>query len=142
LLNVDVQRIHADAHPWLFKQPGPETFTPPDAAALLAKPGHLAFLAFVDDAPVGYAVAELIRHPESGRHHAHSMVYLHQVSVRPAARRTGVGRALLNAVRDAGRANGIELLALDAWTFNEQALAFFRSYGLVPYNVRLWNKID
>jgi hypothetical protein len=38
LLNVDVQRIHADAHPWLFKQPGPETFTPPDAAALLAKP--------------------------------------------------------------------------------------------------------
>ena len=142
MLNADVQAVHADALPWRFKQPGPETFTPRDAEEFLAKAGHIAFLAQVDDAPAGYIVAELVRRVETARHHAHSMMYVHHISVRPEFRRRGVGRALLDAVKAHGAANGIALLALDAWAFNEKALAFFRGYGLVDYNVRLWNKHD
>ena len=141
-LNVDVQQIHADAHPWRFKQPGPQTFTHSDAEALLLKPNYFAFIAFESNEPVGYAVAETVRHPETGRHQAHALVYVHQLSVRPGARRMGVGRKLLDAVKADGNANGIDLLALDIWAFNDQALAFFQSYGLVPYNIKLWNKSD
>lgn len=142
MLNADVQAIHADALPWRFKQPGPETFTPKDAEALLSRAGHVAFLALVDGAPAGYVAAQLVRNPETAFHHAHSMIYVHQISVRPDFRRRGVGRALLDAVKAHGDASGISLLALDTWAFNEKALAFFRGYGLVDYNVRLWNKSD
>jgi ribosomal protein S18 acetylase RimI-like enzyme len=69
-------------------------------------------------------------------------MYVHQISVRPAARRRGIGRALLDAVKQHGESLGIMTLALDAWSFNEAALAFFQSYGLAPYNVRLWNRRD
>ena len=140
MLNADVQAIHADALPWRFKRPGPETFTPQDAEEFLARAGHIAFLAQVDNAPAGYVVAELVRRPETARHHAHSMIYVHHISVRPEFRRRGVGRALLDAVKAHGEASGISLLALDAWSFNETALRFFREYGLVDYNVRLWNR--
>jgi ribosomal protein S18 acetylase RimI-like enzyme len=99
-------------------------------------------LAEIDGAPVGYAVAEIVRHPETGRHHAHQMVYVHELCVRPAFRRRGVGRTLIDAVRERGREFGIALIALDTWTFNEEALAFFGRYGLKPYIVRLWNEGD
>ena len=141
-LNADVQAIHADALPWRFKRPGPDTFTPRHAEQLLSRPGHVALLAHVDQTPAGYAVAEILHHPETASHFAHGMVYVHQISVRPAVRRRGVGRALMDAIKAHGQARGISLLALDAWTFNAQALAFFRAYGLVPYNIRLWNKTD
>jgi ribosomal protein S18 acetylase RimI-like enzyme len=140
MLNADVQKIHADAHPWRFKQPAADTFTDKDAEALLRRTNYFALLAYADEAPVGYVVAEIIRRPETARHHAHDMIYVHEISVRPTARRQGVGRALLDAVGARGKSEGISLLALDTWAFNEQALAFFQSCGLVPYNTRLWNR--
>lgn len=142
MLNADVQQVHADALPWRFKQPGPATFTPADAYGLLARPGHSAFLAYVHGAPAGYVLAETVRRAETSSHFAHNMIYVHHISVRPAVRQRGVGRALMDAVKARGKAEGIALLALDAWAFNEPALAFFRRYGLVPYNVRLWAGIE
>lgn len=142
VLNADVQRLHSDVHPWRFKQPGPDSFTADDAADFISRPNRFAYLALEQEDPKGYIVAETRDYPESGRVYAHAMVYVHHISVRPDAQRRGIGEALLNAVKARGKALGITLLALDTWTFNEQALAFFRKNGLVPYNVRLWNKID
>jgi hypothetical protein len=79
-LNADVQQIHADAHPWRFKQPGPHTFTEKDAKDLLSKPDCFGFLAFDEGAPIGYVVAEVIRLPESPRRFAHELIYIHEIS--------------------------------------------------------------
>jgi ribosomal protein S18 acetylase RimI-like enzyme len=137
-LNADVQAIHAAALPWRFKPPG--AYTAADAEALIGRPNYFALLAEIDRAPAGYAVAEVIRQPETGRHHPHAMIYVHEISVRETLRRRGVGRALMDAVKERGKELGFALIALDTWTFNEAALAFFQRYGLSPYNVRLWNK--
>lgn len=139
-LNADVQAVHAEALPDLFKQPSGATFPPEAARAHLSRPGYVAFIAELDGEPVGYVTAEAVDQPETARRHALRMMYVHHLSVRPAARRRGVGRALLDAVKARGRAQGITRLALDAWAFNDEALAFFRRYGLVPYNVKLWNR--
>jgi ribosomal-protein-alanine N-acetyltransferase len=60
--------------------------------------------------------------------------------VRPDHRRRGVGGALLDAVRAAGQSVGIELVALDVWSFNDAARAFFQRHGFAAYNERLWNR--
>jgi ribosomal protein S18 acetylase RimI-like enzyme len=85
-------------------------------------------------------VAEIVRRPETARQFAHEFVYIHEISVRPGARRKGVGRSLLDAAKAHGRLLGIPMVALDTWSFNEGALHFFQKNGLVPFNVRLWNK--
>jgi ribosomal protein S18 acetylase RimI-like enzyme len=139
-LNADVQAIHAAAMPFRFKPPGPDTFPPAEAAALLARPDHHVFIAEVDSEPAGYACAEVVRRAETTFHFPHEMIYLHHISVRPQYRRRGVGGALIAAARAVGQEAGITLLAAEVWTFNEAARAFFRRHGLTPYSERLWDR--
>jgi diamine N-acetyltransferase len=98
------------------------------------------FIAEVDSLPVGYAYAEVIHRPETSFSYAEDLVYLHHISVRSSYRKQGLGRALMDAVRSAASERGIAVLALDVWTFNEDARAFFRRHGFTPYNERLWNR--
>jgi ribosomal protein S18 acetylase RimI-like enzyme len=139
-LNTDVQGVHAAALPDSFKPPGPEAFSPAAAADVLARPDNLVFIAEVDEAPAGYAYAEVRRVPETAARYAYEVVHLHHLSVRPDYRRQGVGQRLLDAVRSAGEEVGIALLTLDVWSFNESARAFFHRHGFKPYNERLWNR--
>jgi ribosomal protein S18 acetylase RimI-like enzyme len=138
-LNADVQAIHAAAAPEWFKRPGPDTFPPSAVADLLAQSYNLLLLAECDGAAAGYAYAEFIHRAETSFHFAHDMVYLHHISVAPAFRRRGIGTALVDAVRAAAADAGVALIGLDVWTFNEDARAFFRRHGFVPYVERLWS---
>jgi ribosomal protein S18 acetylase RimI-like enzyme len=138
-LNAEVQAVHATALPSRFKPPGPDTFPPEAARSLLANPNSLLILAFSDGAPAGYAYAEIVRRAETPFCYAYDLIYVHHLSVKPEFRRKGVGRALLDAVRSSGDSAGITTLALDVWSFNEDARSFFRNYGLTVFNERLWN---
>jgi len=64
-------------------------------------------------------------------------VYVHHISVRPAHQRRGCGDALLAAIRDIARAEGIAKIALDVWSFNATAKAFFAAQGFAAENERL-----
>lgn len=139
-LNADVQALHAAALPWRFKPPSAETFPTAAAAELLAHPDNLVFIAEVDSIVGGYAYAEVIRRAESASQYAYEMIYLHHISVQPGHRRRGLGGALIGALRSAPDARGIRLLALDVWTFNQDARAFFVRNGFAPYNERLWSR--
>jgi ribosomal protein S18 acetylase RimI-like enzyme len=139
-LNEHVQQIHAGAHPWRFKPPGPHTFSEKDAKDLLSNPGYFGFLALDQGAPIGYLVGEIVHRPETARVFAHELIYIHEITVRPSERRRGVGGSLLDAAKAHGRSLGISMITLDVWSFNEGALDFFQRNGLVPFNVRLWNK--
>jgi GNAT superfamily N-acetyltransferase len=106
---------------------------------LLAKPDNFLFIASVGPEPVGYAHAEVLRRAETPFRRAYDEVHLHAISVRPAWHRRGVGHALIEAVRQAGRSRGIAL-TLDMWSFNDAARAFVRRQGYAPYMERMWNR--
>jgi GNAT superfamily N-acetyltransferase len=137
-LHAEIQAMHAAAVPSWFKPPGPDTCPPHGAAALIGRPASLVFIAEIDRAPVGYAYAEVVRQPETPCRHAHDMLYLHQIGIREGHRRKGAGAALLAAVRLDAESRGIELIALDVWTFNEEARAFFACQGFMAYTERMW----
>jgi ribosomal protein S18 acetylase RimI-like enzyme len=138
-LNADVQGFHAERLPQRFKPPGPGVFPPEEVREVLAKPDHHVLLATVGGVPAGYVYVELLRRPDSSATHPLAMTYIHHISVRPAFRRQGVGRALIAAARALGRNVGIGLVGLDVWTFNEPARAFFRRCGLAAYTERMWD---
>jgi ribosomal protein S18 acetylase RimI-like enzyme len=135
-----VQTIHWSALPTRFKPPGPDTFPPTAAAALLAMPDNIVFVAEVEFVAVGYAYAEVVHRPETSFSYADDLVYLHHISVRPSHRKQGVGRALMDALRSAASERGILVFALDVWTFNDDARSFFRRQGFTLYNERLWSR--
>jgi len=139
-LNADVQALHAAALPERFKPPGSGSFSSLETHELFARPDNLVFLAYFDQQPAGYAHAEVIHRAETSLTYAYEMVHVHHISVVSEYRRLGVGSALLEAVRASGLDLGIALLALDVWSFNDGARAFFHRHGFDRYVERLWRR--
>jgi GNAT superfamily N-acetyltransferase len=76
-------------------------------------------------APVGYALF----YPTFSTFLAIQGVWLEDLFVRPAHRKSGAGRALLAAVAARARERGAERLEWSALDWNELALGFYRGLG-------------
>jgi GNAT superfamily N-acetyltransferase len=137
-INDEVQAMHAAALPAWFKPPDPSQFSANTIAVLMAKPDVFLFVAELDSQPVGYALARAVKQAETPWRYAYGMVFIDQIGVVRASRRKGVGRALVNTVRATADDIDVDLVALDAWAFNTEAMAFFRSCGFQPYRHHLW----
>jgi GNAT superfamily N-acetyltransferase len=136
-LNVAVQELRAQLVPALFKPPGVNTFDAAAMTQLLALPGTIMMIAFVDDIPAGYAYAEVRQRSETPYSRASRDVFIHHICVEFPFRRSGVGSALLEALAAEGRRLNIERLATEVWCANGPAVAFFGAHGLVPYSQKL-----
>jgi ribosomal protein S18 acetylase RimI-like enzyme len=73
--------------------------------------------------PIGYVAF----HP--GIWEIHKALYVVSLFVRPEARRTGVGRALMEKVREIGRNAGTERIVWFVWKENPLAVEFYRGLG-------------
>ncbi|MFC5252975.1 GNAT family N-acetyltransferase [Streptomyces nigrescens] len=138
ILNHVVHDLHKRHRPDLFLE-SPE----PDAVevffrAQIADPSVTVLLAGgTEGQPLGYALARIKNRPGSALTHSDVIVSLDQIAVVPDAARGGVGAALLEAVREVGRAAGCRRVVTDVWYFNEGARAFYQAAGFNPMNVLL-----
>ena len=86
-LNATVQSLHARLVPELFKPAGAETYDQQAMQRIVAQEDTIVLLAFVADAPVGYAYVEVYRRAETPHARASSEVYLSSVwRQKPGAR--------------------------------------------------------
>jgi ribosomal protein S18 acetylase RimI-like enzyme len=131
-LNNLVHDLHVRHRPDLFVgAPEQEAFF----AAQIADPSITVLIAgTADGTAVGYALARVVKREGSALTSPDMIISLDQIAVSPDAARTGVGSALLEAVREAGRSAGCRRLVTDVWEFNETARAFYRASGLRPMN--------
>ncbi|SIR05656.1 aminoglycoside 6'-N-acetyltransferase I [Microbispora rosea] len=81
---------------------------------------------------VGYASASLQQRAASALMHADSFIVLNQLAVAPKATRHGVGIALVNAVREAGRQAGCRRLLTEVLDCNDEARSFYEAAGFLP----------
>lgn len=124
-LNTDVQEFHAQGDPDMFKTLMIDAESVRQFEEDITDPSHFFFVAELDAEPVGYIFVELRRRIESSRHTKLDMIYVNHLSVKPDRRRNGVGRALLDAAKQFGKRHGISRMALDVWSFKEDAQLFF-----------------
>ena len=59
-----------------------------------------------------------------------------------AFRRQGVGRELMNFLRDDAKKKGFSSIELDMWTFNKSAEIFYESIGFHTFRKFMEWKID
>lgn len=140
-LNDDVQQLHADALPDIFKQPSDAVFPAAMVTDLINEPNNLFFIAEVAGEAVGYIWAEIRRRPETDATYARDSIMIHHISVRPAYRHKGLGEQLIATVKEVARAEKIATVLLDTWSFNTDAQAFFARQGFTIYNYRLWTEV-
>lgn len=128
-------REHPEAFLASFEEESARTVEE-DRQRLADKEGRdddLIFAAMQGEAPVGLiGVFRLSPHRAKGRHKA--MIW--GMYVAPEARRTGVGRRLMQTAIDAiAKAPGIELIQLGVAVDNEPACALYRSVGFKTWGV-------
>jgi aminoglycoside 3-N-acetyltransferase I len=86
-------------------------------------------LAMLDD---GKVVGGLTAHTLMMTRSATSEVFLYDLAVRPDRQRQGVGRQLVQALREAAALEGIDVVFVPADDEDEHALDFYRSIGGEP----------
>lgn len=137
-LNADVQRLHAEARPDLFKRPENDAFAVDHFLEILSNESVYVFIASVGELDAGYISAQIIRQPENPFMFEAECLYIDHVSVRPEQRRKGIASRLMDEVERLARERGIRNLVLDAWAFNADARRFFESKGFKTGLVRMW----
>lgn len=97
---------------------------------LAGHPDRVAFVALDADKVVGFAEAGLRRDYVEGCETS-PVTFLEGIYVAPAARKTGIARALADVVADWGRARGCTEFASNALLDNTASHAFHAALGFV-----------
>jgi len=98
------------------------------AALFGASPALFGLIAEQDGQPVGYALWFLNFSTWEGVHG----IYLEDLYVRPAARGSGLGKALLTRLIDIAAERDYARVEWSVLDWNEPSIAFYRSLGAVP----------
>ncbi len=113
-------QVLAGLHRAAFEdQPGAELWDAAALAELLAMPGALALLAEAGGAPLGFALGRV----------AADEAELLSLGVHPAARRLGLGRALIDALVARTAALGAVKVLLEVAEDNKTARSLYRTAG-------------
>jgi GNAT superfamily N-acetyltransferase len=125
----ELDALHRDARPDIFRKPAGDARSRDDMASLVAGEGGTILVADAGDCLVGVAVA-LLRHPLS---HplliARKTVEIDNVVVRRGSRRQGIGRRLVAACVEWARQRGADDVEIAVHDFNVGAAAFYGALG-------------
>ncbi|WP_051761744.1 GNAT family N-acetyltransferase [Microbispora rosea] len=132
-LNGHVHGLHVARRPDIYR----EHPSPDELIALykdqLSRESVRIFIAELPEGKcVGYASATLQQRAASALMHADSFIVLNELAVAPKATRHGVGTALVNAVREAGRQAGCRRLLTEVLDCNDEARSFYEAAGFLP----------
>jgi len=140
-LSTDVQRLHAEHYPDLFKISQSEDYAISFFEGLLVDPNVHIFIAEENSVATGYIVCILIERPENQFRFATRYLHVDQISVRPEAQRKGTGAALIQQAELLAKELNVQRIHLDSWGFNVGAHAFFEKMGFEKFNHRFWKEL-
>ncbi|MEV6700979.1 GNAT family N-acetyltransferase [Streptomyces sp. NPDC051453] len=125
------QRLHARHRPDLFVAEPSRAGLAERFRGWLRDEAATLLVAESDDGEVvGYTLCRVERREAS-------VLTMEHLAVDPADARSGVGAALVEAVRDVGRRAGCRRLVASVWEFTAAARPFYEAVGLRPMQVRM-----
>jgi len=127
-----VHEIHQRNHPDVFEKYDRDSFK----KSLDEYLGHdltKVIVACDDDAPVGYAVFCERKYQGHIFRKGHCSIYIDQMGVKPEYRSRGVGKMLVEKIKQYCRENGVKRIELSVWSDNERAKAFYGEMGFEVY---------
>lgn len=137
----DVQSLHAEHHPKIFKAPQSDDFAVAYFDEMLAAPEIRFYIAEGGSRALGYVMCRLVDRPENAFTYSTRFLLIDQISVHPEARRKGLGTALLRQAEACAKEWGLSRIQLDSWDFNLEAHACFEKFGFEKFNYRFWKAL-
>ena len=133
----NVQRLHSEVLPDIFKPESAELFPPQKLAALIQDPNGIVAVAEMQGKIVGHIYGAVVNRAENAFHQPDTYIYIQQIGVDDDARRQGAGTALVAFIRDRARSLGLTAMQVDHWAFNTRARGFFEACGFTAMKVTM-----
>lgn len=141
-LSGDVQRLHVQHRPNVFRMPDSDDYAVSFFNEVLADPTVSVFIAEDDERAVGYILCKLVERLENPFTFAARILLVDQISVRPEAHRLGVGTALMQQAERLASELNVQRIVLDSWDFNTKAHEFFEHRGFEKLVFRFWKWVQ
>jgi len=140
-LCTDVQSLHAEHHPDLFKMPDGEDFALSFFDQMLSDSMIFIYIAEEAGGAAGYILCKIVERPENPFTFSSRYLHVDQISVRPGSRGRGIGTALIEQAETLARELSMDKVQLDSWDFNIKAHSFFERMGYQKFNFRFWRNL-
>jgi diamine N-acetyltransferase len=137
----DVQRLHAENLPAIFKMPQSDDFAVTFFDEMIVDITIRIFIAEENGRAIGYIFCKLFERPENLFNYANRFLQIEHISVHPDAQGHGAGAALMQRVEELAREIGVTKLQLNSWAFNRNAHAFFENVGFEKIEHRFWRNL-
>lgn len=141
-LCMDVQKLHAQKHPTLFKYPLSSDFAVPFFEQMFPDDTKYIYIAEENEQALGYVFFKVMERDENPFLFARRYLLIDQISVRPEAQGRGVGKALIQQVEVVAHELGVPLVELGSWDFNTSAHGFFEKKGYGKRYFEFWKVLD
>ncbi len=141
-LAEDLDRLHRDRHPEIYREPGGPVRDRPYFDGLLADPDVALFVAEPAASPcraegaepgdfplLGYVQVVLRESPPIPVMHPRRIAFIDSVVVAPHGRGSGAGRALMDRASGWAEERGARTIELAVYEFNQAAIGFYRGLG-------------
>lgn len=133
-LRMQVNDVHVSGRPDIFK-PGFCEALALRAQDFLKGDDRALVLCEREGCVAGFAMLAYIIRPEGPYTLERRYLHVDEFGVDRAFRRCGVGRELMDFIREDARRHGLTRIELDVWAFNEGAQAFYEELGFSPYRI-------
>jgi ribosomal protein S18 acetylase RimI-like enzyme len=139
-LNSHVHDQHVAAEPQVYRP----THANEVAAWFLTRlsNGDVALIAQEGTESIGYVMARLVERPGHLFAYPRRFLLVDQLAVAQAARRRGVGRALMTAIESHALASSLDTVELDVRAANPAAVAFFSALGYRTEQLHFGRKLS
>lgn len=127
---MQMQDLHVEHRPDLYRKIDKPTTTKAwDYEASLSDENMIMLGAEVNGSIVGFCISQ-IQEAKGGSRVPRVSVHIRNIAVDEAHHRCGIGKALYNEAVTRGKARGAAAVDLKVFSFNDDAIAFYRSLGM------------
>jgi diamine N-acetyltransferase len=141
-LYLEINDLHAAAHPHLFRATAQPPRDEEDFHIQLEDEHQAIFMAEVDGVPAGFVNVILRQSPPLDILVPRRFAVIDSVSVSQPYRRLGVGQALMQQAEAWAVQKGAASLELNVFEFNQGAIAFYEELGFVSLSRKMQKPLD
>ena len=82
---------------------------------------------------ISYAMLEVVDKPETSYRFAIKFLEIHELGVLEDCHNKGIGKQMMNKIKEIAKENNLNQIQLDCWSFNENALKFYNKQEFKTY---------
>ena len=131
-----IGKLHHEGRPDLFREKA-QKYGPSQILALLQDSKTPVFVAAREDQVLGYCFCKVKDYTLDPVMEAHLSLHIDDLCVDEQHRGKGIGKALYMEACRYAKMRRCYNVTLNVWSFNEQAVKFYESLGLMPQKLGL-----